>query len=201
MNRYLRNVSSAETAALHLLDEATALGDDQGFLCPLPIPREIRQNLVVLHLEYVSFEEELHIGQLVVHRKIAHKVEKGFKYLVRSRFLIASMVPIAAYGWDDMRSMRANNTSGFNYRYKTGSTTDLSLHAYGLAFDINPLWNPCRSRGIWIPPGARYDSSVPGTITKNSVVAQVWRDLGFVCGVDWQEPLDPQHFQFPLIVE
>jgi peptidoglycan LD-endopeptidase CwlK len=197
MNWYLQNLVSAQGQALHLLDEATILGDNPEFICPLVIPREIRKDLVVLALEFF-FEDVLHIGQMGVHRAIAHKVEHGFRYLAQARFPIASIVPIVAHGWDDMRSMAANNTSGFNYRYKVGSPDELSLHAYGLAFDINPFWNSCRSDGIWLPEGARYDEAVPGTITKDSWVATMWRDLGFTCGVDWQEPFDPQHIQMPL---
>ena len=38
--------------------------------------------------------------------------------------------------------MRANNTSCFNFRFQTGSTTRISKHGMGLAIDINPLYNP-----------------------------------------------------------
>ena len=198
MNWYLQNLASAEIQALHLLDESTAFGDDPAFPCPFVIPHEIRKELVLLAVEFYFSDETLHVGQMVLHRAIAHKAKQGFDYLVKQRFPIFSMVPIAAYRWDDLLSMTANNTSGFNYRYKTGSTTDLSLHAYGLAFDINPWWNPCRAQGIWLPEGARYDEAVPGTITKDSWVAQMWRDIGFTCGADWNEPFDPQHIQMPL---
>lgn len=198
MNWYLQGFAGAQGQALHLLDEATALGDNPEFACPLEISQEIRRDLVVLVLEFFSADDVAHIGQIVVHRAIEHKVKHGFRSLARARFPIASMVPIVAHGWDDLRSMLANNTSGFNYRYKAGHPDELSLHAYGLAFDINPLWNPCRSGGIWLPDGAYYDEAVPGTITKDSWVAAMWRDLGFVCGVDWEEPFDPQHIEYPL---
>lgn len=198
MNWYLQGLAGAQGQALHLLDEATALGDNPEFACPLVIPHKIRKDLALLTLEFFSTDDVLHTGQMVVHRVIAHKVERGFKYLAQARFPIASMVPIAAYGWDDARSMAANNTSGFNYRYKMGNPDDLSRHAYGLAFDINPLWNPYCSGGIWLPEGACYDGTVPGTIVRDSWVAAMWRDLGFICGVDWEEPFDPQHFEFSL---
>lgn len=197
MNWYLQGFAGAQGRALHLLDEATALGDNPEFACPLVIPHEIRKDLVLLTPEFFS-DDVLHVGQIVVHRAIVHKVEHGFKYLARARFPIASMVPIVAYGWDDVRSMAANNTSGFNYRYKMGNPDDLSLHAYGLAFDINPLWNPYHRAGACSPLGARYDEKVPGTIIRDSWVTAMWRDLGFICGVDWEEPFDPQHFEFPL---
>lgn len=200
MNRYLRIVSGVDTATLHLMNTNMATGRDPNFPCPLPIPEAIQRDLIVLSLNFISFDDALHTGQLVVHRKIAAKVRRIFESLLWYRFPIGSMVPIVAYGWDDGRSMRANNTSGFNYRYIAG-TDQLSLHAFGLAVDINPWQNPCRSHGIWLPVGAYHDPLVPGTITGDSKVAAVFREHGFECGVDWQEPFDPQHFQFPLAVE
>lgn len=200
MNRYPRRVSNVSSVALHFLDTKTAIGRDSNFPCPLPIPEAIQDNLIVLLSNFVSFDEVVHTGQLVVHRRIAARVRRVFEELLYHRFPIGSIVPIVAYGWDDERSMRANNTSGFNYRYIAG-TDRLSSHAFGLAIDINPWQNPCRSHGIWQPTGARYDVTAPGTITRDSKAAEIFRNHGFECGVDWEEPFDPQHFQFPLAVE
>lgn len=187
-----------------LMDRTMAIGEHPRFPCPLSIPWAIRRHLVVLPIVFFSCAGNFRLGQLVIHQAIREKVVLGFSYLARARFPITSIVPIAAFGWDDERSMFADNTSAFCYRYKTGKNTgkeeDLSLHAYGLAFDINPRRNPCRSQGVWIPEGARYDPEVPGTIARDSWVACLWRDLGFTCGVDWQEPFDPQHIQMPLSV-
>lgn len=200
MNRFLRRVSGVSATALHLMDTKTATGRDPNFPCPLSVPEAIQRDLIVLSLNFISFDDTLHTGQLVVHRKIAASVRRIFEDLLWHRFPIGSMVPIVAYGWDDERSMKANNTSGFNYRYIAG-TDRLSSHAFGLAIDINPWQNPCRSHDIWQPAGARYDPLAPGTITRDSVVAGIFREYGFDCGVDWQEPFDPQHFQFPLVIE
>jgi poly-gamma-glutamate synthesis protein (capsule biosynthesis protein) len=106
------------------------------------------------------------------------------------------MVPIVAYGWDDVRSMLGNNSSGFNYRFIAG-TDRPSQHAYGLAFDLNPLWNPCCSDGFWAPD-APYVPEAPGTIARRSWVVRVFEDLDFKWGGDWSEPFDPQHFQMRL---
>lgn len=173
-----------------------AIGADPDSACPFLVPVAIQENLEVLCLEYWSPHRTVQVGQLVVHRAIAGRVKQGFVRLLKARFLIAQMMPIVAYGWNDDRSMAANNTSGFNYRYIAG-TNKLSLHAHGLAFDINPLWNPCRSNGVWTPD-VLYIPGAPGTISQGSWVATMWRDLGFTCGVNWQEPFDPQHIQMSL---
>ena len=47
---------------------------------------------------------------------------------------------IDRYGADDHRSMAADNTSGFNCRFVAG-TQRWSMHAYGLAVDLNPVEN------------------------------------------------------------
>lgn len=196
MNWLLNPVSSANETALHLLSETMALGDDPNFSCPLPIPPEIRKRLVVVEVPYFGFDGDQHTGQLVVHQWIEADIEWIFSRLLLQGFSIASMVPVAAYGWDDEWSMVDNNTSAFNYRFIAG-TNRLSMHAYGLALDINPLQNPCCSSGVWVPPGARYDPSVPGTITADSFVVDLFRCHGWLWGGHWKELFDPQHFYKP----
>jgi hypothetical protein len=45
-------------------------------------------------------------------------------------------------GASDMRSMKADNTSAFNCRYRNGVCCTWSQHAYGRAIDVNPVENP-----------------------------------------------------------
>lgn len=198
MNWLCEHAASANAEALHLLPETMALGDDPNFPCPLPIPWEIRRYLVVICGPYYSFDEDQHTGQVVVHRAIALDIVWILHQLCLMRFPIASMVPSAAFDWSDERSMMANNTSAFNCRYIAG-TDRLSMHAYGLAIDINPVQNPCCSDGVWVPPGARYDPSAPGTITADSIVVALFRSCGWLWGGNcWKDgPFDPQHFFKP----
>jgi hypothetical protein len=56
-------------------------------------------------------------------------------------FPLARAKPIEHYHGDDAASMQDNNTSAFNNRPIAGGGPP-SLHAYGLAIDINPLQNP-----------------------------------------------------------
>ena len=51
------------------------------------------------------------------------------------------MLPIEAYGGSDFRSIEADNTSSFNCRSATGSSS-WSEHAYGRAIDLDPIENP-----------------------------------------------------------
>ena len=48
---------------------------------------------------------------------------------------------VEEYNAVDELSMEDNNTSAFNYRLVENSV-NLSWHCFGLAVDINPLYNP-----------------------------------------------------------
>lgn len=178
-----------------ILPEHRVTGADPLYPCPLPVPDVIRRDLVVLYPEYWSTDQMIRVGQLVVHKAIEGRIQKGFAQLCAARFPIANMVPIVAYDWNDEHSMAANNTSAFNHRNIAG-TNRLSLHGYGLAFDLNPLWNPCRLDGVWKPEGARFDPRQPGAL--EVWVVQLWEDMGFDWGGRWTNPLDMHHFQMAL---
>src|SRR5215470_19718540 len=90
----------------------------------------------------------------------AESVLRIFTKLRKMRFPIAKARLINHYDGDDDASIADNNTSAFNSRNVAGTNT-LSLHAYGLAIDLNPLQNPYvqHSGGklIFSPPaGAAY---------------------------------------------
>lgn len=200
MHGYLRRRVYRRPRLLHLLDEELALGKDPFFPCPHRIPVEIQKELAVIYPVYTWIDGVSHVGQLVVHRSIEERVRKIFSELLRRRFPIASIVPIAAFGWDDTCSMLANNTSGFNYRYKDKpGVKELSSHALGLAIDINPLLNPCIRNGVTSPEGAEYNPNMPGTITSDSFVVDIFRAAGADWGGHWKELKDYQHFEFSLV--
>ena len=78
---------------------------------------------------------------MVLHQRIANDVLDILRQLFEARYPIERMQLIDNYGGDDGRSMAANNSSAFNYRKVPGKAV-LSRHAYGMAVDINPLYNP-----------------------------------------------------------
>ena len=163
-----------------------------------PAPLFVRKYLRLIKVWYYSYDGEIHEGQLVVHRHIRPQVKAIFGELLRHRIPIAKVVPIVSYEWDDERSMQDNATSCYNWRTIPG-TDRLSLHALGLAIDINPLWNPWIKGELVQPAGARYDPSVPGTLTANSLIVQIFKKYGFDWAGDWYQEhglVDYQHFGF-----
>ena len=161
----------------------------------LEIPAEVRRDLVLIDLPYISFSDTEEQGQLVVHRDLESDLKSIFKELLTIRFPIEKMVPIVAYDWDDERSMQDNNTSAFNYRLIIG-TGELSNHSWGRAIDINPRLNPYHARdGKIYPNGATLNPSVPGTITRESPIVRIFTSRGWMWGGTWKGREDYQHFQ------
>lgn len=158
-------------------------------------PADVRRTLALVNVKYVSFDGDIHWGQVVVSKDLAKNVQEIFASLLAMRFPIKKVVPIVAYDWDDERSMQDNNSSAFNYRPIIG-TNQLSNHSYGRALDLNPLQNPYFARdGKTYPVGAVHNSSVPGTIIRGDSVVSLFAS----CGWDWlgecSEHPDFQHFE------
>lgn len=83
----------------------------------------------------------------------------------------------------------------FNVRFQRGSTTKLSRHSFGLAFDFNAAWNPLVK--VTTPPGR--DELYRRHVQWSKPFLQVWRDNGFACGADWQSALDGMHFEYVIL--
>lgn len=164
--------------------------------CSIPL-----SDLRYVRVLYYGFDESVHIGELVVNRKIAQDMIEIFRGLYDAKYQIGKMVLVDDYGADDNLSMADNNTSAFNYRMVVG-TTKLSNHARGLAIDINPLYNPwiyvLDGKDIIDPPsGAQYaDRTIdnPHYINHDDLCYQLLIEHGFTWGGDWSSSKDYQHF-------
>ncbi|HEY4502246.1 MAG TPA: M15 family metallopeptidase [Candidatus Paceibacterota bacterium] len=161
-----------------------------------PAPSHIRQQLRLLTIEHLSYDNKIHRGQIVVNKRIADQVTWAFSDMLKEQIPITKMVPISAYRWDDEASMQDNNCSAYNFRLIAGKNT-ISLHAMGLALDIDPLFNPWMKGDQVQPAGATYDPSRPGTLTENSRTVRIFKSHGFYWGGDWFNDrgyIDLQHF-------
>ena len=99
------------------------------------------EDLHYVGLLYRDFNGEEQTGELICNKAIAQDMVEIFYELYRNDYQIERVRLIDEYDGDDTASMADNNTSCFNYRVVDG-TTNLSKHAYGLAIDINPFYNP-----------------------------------------------------------
>ena len=132
-------------------------------------------------------------------RSYASAIVTALRTLYDQRFPIRRMQPVEAYGSSDERSMAADNTSAFNCRGVTGSSS-WSEHAYGRAIDINPLENPEVRRGVVSPPGGRayLDRSKwkKGMIYSRDKTVRAFAAVGWRWGGYWHSLKDYQHFSW-----
>lgn len=160
--------------------------------------KKLSEILTAVEVEYLTPHGTIKKGLLIVHKNVAQQIRKIFHELVDSGFVIEQIEPMSKYDWSDEKSMKANNTSAFNYRLVAG-TRSISKHANGLALDINPLWNPFVSGKYVSPKGAVYDKKRPGTIHNGSPAYKIFKKNGWKWGGEWIPYQDYQHFFFDKI--
>ncbi|HMC69003.1 MAG TPA: M15 family metallopeptidase, partial [Mycobacteriales bacterium] len=140
-----------------------------------------------------------HAGTLVVNARVVPAVVDAFRQIYAARFPIRQMVPIAAYGGDDNKSMAADNTSSFNCRAAVSNGPKTwSMHAFGEAIDINTVENPYTLDGTVRPPsGKPYTNRSrvrPGMIVRGSSPTRAFSAVGWGWGGNWSSSPDYQHF-------
>lgn len=183
--------------------------------CPVHI-----NDLKLVVVDHIDFNGDINQGELVVHTVMADNVIAIFKELYEQSFPIEQIRTIENFNGDDDESMKANNSSCFNYRRIKGSNL-FSVHSYGLAIDINPVQNPCISylndSNELIDPDLDQDYHVsfakklidpqagkdyldrsdirPGMVEP---IVDIFKRRGFeIWGGEWNNPLDYHHFQVP----
>jgi len=160
----------------------------------IEIPESIINQITLIDVEYYSFDNLLHKGQVLINKKAVKDIKNIFEFIKSSHFPVAKVIPVVKYNWSDQTSMSDNNTSVFNYRKVKGYKV-LSPHSYGLAIDINPLQNP-HIKGKTIQPiNAKYDLKEPGTIVRDSKLVSEFRKRGWQWGGLWSSLKDYQHFE------
>lgn len=166
--------------------------------CPLPLT-DLRY-VKVLHC---NAEGKPQLGELLCHKNIATDLVDIFKNLYKAHYRIERMILIDAYGADDERSMSANNTTCFNFRYVAG-TQRLSNHSKGCAIDINPLYNPYVKRSkngvLHVSPAsarpfADRSKKFAYKIDTTDLCYREFIRHGFVWGGAWKRSKDYQHFE------
>ena len=158
------------------------------------IPSSVKNTLELVTVNYYGFDGKLHQGQIIVNKEIANDIVEIFKVIEETKFPVEKVVPIVEYNWSDEKSMNDNNTSSFNYRFISGSRI-LSMHANGLAIDINPKQNPYVKNETSIPAGSEYKLKNMGTIEPDSKIVKAFKEKGWTWGGDWKSLKDYQHFQ------
>ena len=159
-----------------------------------------RDDLRYVRVLHRNFNGENQMGELVVNRKVAQDIVYIFRRLYEAHYPIELMTLIDEYDADDERSMEANNTSCFNFRFITGSRSQISYHGRGCAIDLNPLYNPYIKGCIVSPKNGRpyafrRDKSCPYIIDKSDLAYRLFRERGWRWGGNYRSIKDYQHFE------
>ena len=161
------------------------------------------EELRYVHIWHFDFDGNPAEGELICNEYIAQDLVEIFYELYRNEYRLEKVLLIDEYDGDDIASMEDNNTSCFNYRPVAGSSS-LSRHAYGLAIDINPLYNPYvtydKDGAMNVSPesGETYADrtlSFPYKIDEEDLCYKLFIRHGFTWGGSWNHSKDYQHFQ------
>lgn len=171
------------------------------------------ERLRLLTVQHIDFQGQEQTGQIIVLDVCEDAVLNIFQALYQKKFPIQQIKPMHYYNGDDRAAMAANNTSCYVDRNIIGSTKK-SLHACGVAIDINPIQNPFvtidADKGI-----ATYDPQA-GIVCANRLeprlgksarsgmaeeVIEIFAANGFYWwGGYWDMPIDYQHFQLSAVL-
>jgi D-alanyl-D-alanine carboxypeptidase len=166
--------------------------------CPVGLSQ-----LRVLTVNHWGFDGRIHTGQLIVNRGVAAPLRTVFRRLYALRFPIRNMNLEDVYAPHLSRPRVQDTTASFMCRDAVSSpcpgsppTHHWSMHAYGLAIDLNPIENPYTGCGR-----TRIKESVPyldrskrrrGMVTP--AVVEAFRSVGWGWGGDWTGTKDYMHF-------
>lgn len=159
-----------------------------------------------VHILHYDFDGKPAEGELICNQYIARDLVEIFYELYRNEYQLERVLLIDEYDGDDDASMAENNTSCFNYRVVEGTET-LSKHAFGLAIDVNPFYNPYitynkdGSRNIFPADAEEYanrSADFPYKIDEDDLCYKLFKEHGFIWGGNWNNSKDYQHFQKTL---
>lgn len=166
------------------------------------VPRDSLRYLQCLHRDK---DGVIKVGEMVLNRQIASDVLEIFRELYRQGYPIERMRLVDWWDADDERSMTANNSSSFNFRF-ISHTNKVSKHGLGMAVDINPLYNPyykVRADGTEIiepaagVPYVNRNDDFVYKIVKGDLCWRLFIQHGFEWGGSWTKSKDWQHFEIP----
>jgi hypothetical protein len=167
--------------------------------CPLSL-----SNLRVLTVTHWDFDRRATTGQLIVNRRAAWPLAKVFRRLYALRFRIRHMQLSDAYGPESGKPADDDISGSFECRQAVPSpcsggkgTGSWSMHAFGLAVDLNPIENPyvgCGSTSHRTSiPYLNRTRIRPGMVT--GAVVKAFASIGWRWGGAWPgNTKDYMHF-------
>jgi hypothetical protein len=160
--------------------------------CPVTLDQ-----LAYVTVSHWGFDGLVHTGELIVDAATAEVIVGVFQTLYSHRFPIEEMRVIHPDELDAPPTGDGNVTTAFVCRPAVGSTS-WSMHAYGLAIDINPFHNPYLKGDLVLPELATFyldrERALPGMILDGDPVVAAFGAIGWLWGGDWTTLRDWMHF-------
>jgi hypothetical protein len=160
--------------------------------CPVSL-----EQLSYVTVAHWGFDGAVHTGELIVHADHARAIVDVFARLHDARFPIEQMRVIRSDELDLPPTGDGNITTSFVCRPAVGSTS-WSMHASGLAIDINPFHNPYVKGDLVLPELASAYANRShvraGMILEGDVVTEAFAAIGWHWGGRWTSLTDPMHF-------
>jgi hypothetical protein len=166
--------------------------------CPVAL-----SDLRLLTVSYRDFDRRAQTGQLVVNKTAARPLARVFRRLYRQGFRIRHMRFEDAYGPRRSRPADGDVSGSFECRQAvpspcaSASAKGWSMHAYGLAVDLNPVENPYVGCGRSRDPASRpyFDRSRHRKGMVGRRVVRAFRSIGWGWGGAWTgNTKDYMHF-------
>jgi hypothetical protein len=160
--------------------------------CPVTL-----DELAYVTVSHRGFDGLSHTGELIVNAAYADAIGAVFGQLWDAKFPIEQMRVIRADELDAPPTGDGNVTTAFVCRPAVGSG-NWSMHAYGLAIDLNPFHNPYLKGDLVLPELASFyadrDLALPGMIVEGDPVVTAFQSIGWFWGGRWSTLDDWMHF-------
>ena len=185
---------------IEIPDTIFTLMQGKSFKNDCTVPRSDLRYILCLHRD---INGRAIVGEMVVNKKISSTVLDIFHKLYKANYPIERMRLVDYWDADDEMSMRANNSSSFNFRF-ISHTTKVSKHGKGVAIDINTLYNPYHKtladgtevvEPATCVPYLDRSKSFQYKIEKGDLCYKLFTENGFEWGGDWTTVKDYQHFE------
>jgi hypothetical protein len=165
--------------------------------CPVTV-----DELAYLVVTFVGFDGVNHIGELIVNARFGEPMLEVFRTVYEQRFPLEQMRVITYPELDAPPTGDWNDTTSFVCRPVVARESGWSMHAYGLAVDLNPFHNPYLKGEVVVPElASAYTDRAqlrPGMLDPGDpasvAVIDAFAAMGWEWGGNWQSLKDWMHF-------
>lgn len=165
--------------------------------CPV-----VLDELSYLVVSFFGFDGRVHLGEVIVSAAHADNILSALRVVYEQRFPLEQMRVISLPELDAPPTGDFNDTTSFVCRPAVARDSGWSMHAYGLAIDLNPFHNPYWREEVVVPELAsaytdrddlRLGMLVPGDPASDAIIEAFTR-IGWEWGGNWTTLKDWMHF-------